>query len=90
MSDKQKILSLFVDESGTFQYPDPDSRFYVVGMVFHDQDFDIQPLVRHLDQNVEVLGLDKDTFYFHAGPLIRKEKAIPSSTVTFADASSGA
>ena len=74
MSDKQKILSLFVDESGTFQYPDPDSRFYVVGMVFHDQDFDIQPLIRHLDQNVEVLGLDKDTFYFHAGPLIRKEK----------------
>lgn len=74
MPDRQNTLSIFVDESGTFQYPDPDSRFYIVGMVFHDQDFDIHPLIRHLDQNVEVLGLDKDTFYFHAGPLIRKEK----------------
>ena len=74
MPDRQNTLSIFVDESGTFQYPDPDSRFYIVGMVFHDQDFDIHPLILHLDQNVEVLGLDKDTFYFHAGPLIRKEK----------------
>lgn len=75
MSGKShKVLSIFVDESGTFRHPDPDSRFYVVGMVFHDQGFDIQPLVRHLDQNVEAIGLDKDTFYFHAGPLIRKEK----------------
>ena len=74
MSDNKKILSIFVDESGTFQYPDPDSRFYIVGMVLHDQDFDIMPLVRNLDQNVDRLGLDADAFTFHAGPLIRKEK----------------
>ena len=67
MSNK-KILSLFVDESGTFQYPDPDSRFYIVGMVLHDQDFDIMPLVRNLDQNVDRLGLDADAFTFHATP----------------------
>ena len=24
-----KILSVFVDESGMFKYPDPDSRFYI-------------------------------------------------------------
>lgn len=72
--NSQKVLSIFVDESGTFRHPDPDSRFYVVGMVFHDQGLDIGPLVRNLDQNVEAIGLDKDTFYFHAGPLIRKEK----------------
>ena len=29
-----KILSVFVDESGKFQYPDLHSRFYIVGM--HD------------------------------------------------------
>lgn len=37
MGEKVKEISVFVDESGTF---DPDaeaSRFYLVCMVFHDQ-----------------------------------------------------
>ena len=29
-----KVLSVFVDESGKFQYPDLHSRFYIVGMIF--------------------------------------------------------
>jgi len=70
----EKILSVFVDESGMFKYPDPDSRFYIVGLVLHDQDFDIQPYVRQLDENAAQLGLDSDVFTFHAGPLIRQEK----------------
>ena len=70
----EKILSVFVDESGMFKYPDPDSRFYIVGMVFHDQSVDISPLIRHLDQNADAIGLDTDVFTFHAGPLIRQEK----------------
>ena len=37
---QKKVLSVFVDESGKFQYPDSDSRFYIVGLVFHDQGFD--------------------------------------------------
>ena len=37
----EKTLSVFVDESGRFQHPDRDSRFYIVGMVFHDQSADI-------------------------------------------------
>lgn len=71
---KEKVLSAFVDESGMFKYPDPDSRFYIVGLVFHDQSFDIGSLVRHLDQNADAIGLDTDVFTFHAGPLIRQEK----------------
>ena len=31
-----ETLSIFVDESGRFQYPDADSRFYILGLVFHD------------------------------------------------------
>ena len=30
-------LSVFVDESGNFKLPDRESRFYIIGMVIHDQ-----------------------------------------------------
>ena len=32
-----KVLSIFVDESGRFQFPDANSRFYILGLVLHDQ-----------------------------------------------------
>ena len=69
-----KILSVFFDESGMFKYPDSDSRFYIVGLVFHDQDVDITPLVRQMDRSADELGLDTEVFTFHAGPIIRQEK----------------
>lgn len=75
MPKDEKTLSVFVDESGTFQYPDPSSRYYIVSLVFHDQSFDIQPYVRELDVATERMGLDPEVFASHAGPLIRKEKA---------------
>ena len=46
-------LSIFVDESGRFQYPDNASRFYILGMVFHDQSFDISSLVAFIDSRRE-------------------------------------
>ena len=65
-------LSIFVDESGRLKYPDDDSRFYILGMVFHDQARCIAKLVSDLDHFESELGLDGHCF--HAGPLIRKEK----------------
>ena len=62
-------LSIFVDESGRFQYPDELSRFYILGMVFHDQDCDISSLVADLERAESELGLENHCF--HAGPLIR-------------------
>ena len=70
----ERTLSIFVDESGRFQYPDKDSRYYIVGMVFHDQSQDISRFVKQLDENAEMIGLDPEKFVFHAGPLIRMEK----------------
>ena len=67
-----KTLSIFVDESGRFQYPDVDSRFYILGMVFHDQSYDISRVVADLERSESELGLEGHCF--HAGPLIRKEK----------------
>ena len=70
----ETTLSVFVDESGRFQHPDPASRFYIVGMVFHDQRVDVSKLIEDFDRSIAELGLDHEAFVFHAGPLIRKEK----------------
>lgn len=67
-------LSVFVDESGRFQHPDTESRFYIVGMVFHDQSVDISNAVLDFNRSISSLGLDPNVFVFHAGPLVRREK----------------
>jgi len=69
---QKKKLSVFVDESGKFQYPDAISRFYIVSLVLHDQSVEIGDLVRKLD--VDWVRMGYEDFCFHAGPLIRKEK----------------
>lgn len=75
MPKEDKTLSVFVDESGTFRHPDPSSRYYIVGLVFHDQAVDILRLANELDVATARMGLDPEVFASHAGPLIRKEKA---------------
>ena len=70
MPKEDKTLSVFVDESGTFRYPDPSSRYYIVTLVFHDQSFDIATFVRDLNSATERMGLDPAIFASHAGPLI--------------------
>lgn len=69
---RETTLSIFVDESGRFQYPDSDSRFYILGMVFHNQENSVDELVEELTRMEDMLGLEGHCF--HAGPLIRKEK----------------
>ncbi len=72
--EQRTILSVFVDESGRFRHPDADSRFYIVGMVFHNQANDISQAIEDFNRNIISLGLDPEAFVFHAGPLIRREK----------------
>lgn len=74
MEDNARKLSVFVDESGSFLYPDRDSRFYIIGMVFHDQSMDIRRQLNDMLRSIDELGLDPETFVFHAGPLIRREQ----------------
>ena len=72
MGDKVKEISVFVDESGTF---DPDveaSRFYLVCMVFHDQANAIADSIQKLNNALAELGLQED-HAVHAGPLMRWE-----------------
>ena len=74
MPKEETTLSVFVDESGTFRHPDPSSRYYIVGLVFHDQTVDIRQFANDLDAATARMGLDPEVFASHAGPLIRKEK----------------
>ena len=69
---QKKLLSVFVDESGKFQFPDKVSRFYIISLVFHDQSVDVNDQIRNLD--ADWVSMQLENFCFHAGPLIRQEK----------------
>ena len=69
----EKTVSIFVDESGRFRYPDSDSRFYIVSMVLHDQAVCLASALDALDLRYRDMHLEH--LCFHAGPLIRQEKS---------------
>lgn len=64
-------LSVFVDESGSFTYPDEHSRFYIISLVLHRQEDSITEQISTLDSKLASLRLDN--LCFHAGPIIRHE-----------------
>lgn len=69
-----KEISVFVDESGSFAplEADPASTYYLLCMVFHNQEDDISTEVERLADALQTIGLDRD-HTIHAGPLIRRE-----------------
>ncbi len=75
---ERATLSVFVDESGRFQFPDALSRFYILTLVLHDQRLDIGKLVSVFDRDMYNLGIVSPSF--HAGPIIRQEKGFELMT----------
>ena len=74
MSEKRtKRISVFVDESGSFDASDIASRYYIVCMVFHDQDEAIIAEINQLGQTLVDIGQSFDAS-IHAAPLVRREK----------------
>lgn len=69
----EKELSVFIDESGSFDSSVIPSRFYIVSFVFHDQLQDISSHLGELDSQLAYLGFPG--LCVHAGPLIRREEA---------------
>ena len=59
----EKILSVFIDESGDFGFIKDASKYYLIILVFHDQKDNIS-------SNIERI---KDKPVFHAGPIIRRD-----------------
>lgn len=67
-----KELSIFIDESGDFGEYDYKSPYYIITMVFHDQNYDISGAISALNQ--ELSYLVPDDICIHTGPIIRKEE----------------
>ena len=67
----EKVLSVFIDESGTFGDCESHDDKYVVGLVFHDQQIDISDNIRSFNDHLRVLG--RSNHFVHTGPLIRRE-----------------
>ena len=67
-----KELSVFIDESGDFGDYSYHSPYYIITMVFHRQDVDIQEKINRLDTELSYLGLNN--LCIHTGPIIRKEE----------------
>ncbi len=68
---KEKVLSVFIDESGDFGQYNPASPNYYVAMVLHNQEIDISKNIEALERQVSNWGYPEHTI--HTGPLIRRE-----------------
>lgn len=71
MTEKERILSVFIDESGDFGDYSLHSPYYLVGMVLHEQNKNIDPFLSSLDSHIEKIGVNNHAI--HTGPLIRRE-----------------
>lgn len=67
----EKILSVFIDESGDFGAYDRHAPYYLVAMVLHDQSVDISANINALEEHMRFLGYEHHAI--HTGPLIRRE-----------------
>lgn len=67
-----KELSVFIDESGDFGEYSNHSPYYIITMVFHNQELSIQDAVWRLDMDFQAMGLSEHCV--HTGPLIRREE----------------
>lgn len=71
-SVREKAISVFVDESGSFERDEVSSRFYLICFVMHDQSADLSSLIENIESQLESRALDA-RHCVHAGPLIRRE-----------------
>lgn len=65
-------LSIFVDESGDFGEYDYHAPYYIISMVLHDQEKNIIPDLRILEDELGNIGWSHHCI--HAGPVIRSEE----------------
>lgn len=74
-----KELSIFIDESGDFGEYTVQSPYYIITMVFHNQNSDIQPAFTKLNQELAYLNLRN--LCIHTGPIIRKEESYSDMSI---------
>ena len=67
----EKILSVFIDESGDFGPYEVHAPYYLVSMILHNQNTDISENIKVFDTHLANLGYQNHAI--HTGPLIRRE-----------------
>ena len=63
LSKLGEVLSIFIDESGDFGFIKDASKYYIITLVFHEQQKNIVTNIKKI----------QDQPVFHAGPIIRRE-----------------
>lgn len=66
-----KELSIFVDESGDFGRFSHHSPYYIISLVFHEQNQDISSQLKDFENKLIELGFANHSI--HTAPIIRKE-----------------
>ena len=66
-----KLLYVHVDESGQFSLNKDTSEYYIIGMVFHEENPDLDVQIRRLNDGMKHLGVEGKQI--HTGPLIRRK-----------------
>ena len=74
-----KEISIFVDESGDFGAYNNIAPYYIVTMVFHDQENDISDCLNSLEQELSYLGYTNHCL--HTGPIIRMEEEFKNEDI---------
>ena len=72
-------LSVFIDESGDFGEYSNHSPYYIITMVFHNQDDAIELHIRKLEESFYEMGIEGHCV--HVGPLIRREEDYKYMTI---------
>lgn len=67
----EKILSVFIDESGDFGPYEHHTPYYLVSMILHRQENNINENIMVFDSHLQNLGYNHHAI--HTGPLIRRE-----------------
>ncbi|MBR3684029.1 MAG: DUF3800 domain-containing protein [Lachnospiraceae bacterium] len=67
-----KELSIFVDESGDFGEYSHHSPYYIITLVFHNQNDDISEDIKKFNNELVLLGFSPQ-HCVHNGPIIRRE-----------------
>lgn len=65
-------LSVFIDESGDFGPYECHAPYYIIALVFHDQENDISTQILHLKRHIMEQGFP-ESHAIHSAPLIRRE-----------------
>ena len=66
-----KVLSIFIDESGDFGPYEKHNPYYLVAMIAHDQSVNISSDITQMDNYMIQNG--RNIHAIHVGPLIRRE-----------------